>query len=170
MIDKFIIQLQNRLIEEIHFKKNKKFVIKNFMTEEQLDMYEPELRPAAKALFDSIVLLRLGASTLIEREARDIPKRHIEIKKLADAAACIYASFACLLRGDQSLKMKLPNGKEEIAIAQTVCDKNIAEVQLLMEYIEDGPTKTFVTYHEYVTHLLLQKDLNFPAHPLTRFF
>lgn len=140
------------------------------MTEEQLDGYEPEIRSAAKAVFDSIVLLRLGASTLIEQEVRELPKRHIEAKKLADAAACIYASFACMLRADQALKMNLPHAIDEVAIAQTVCDKNLAQVRLHVTYVSDGPVKTFAKFHEFVTDLLLKREHNFPAHPLTRFY
>lgn len=133
-------------------------------------MYEPELRPAAKCIFESIQLLRLGVSVLFDKEVRDLPKRQIEIIKLADAAACIYASFACLLRSNQSMKLKFPNALDEIAIAQTICDKNKTEVTALMKYIEEGSVKTFAQYHEFMTELLLKKEYDFPAHPLSRYF
>lgn len=164
------MQFQNRLIQEVAIKKNKDFVLKTFITERQLDMYETELRSSAKLLFNSIELLQLGAATLIEMESRDLPKRHTEINKLADAVACIYASFACLLRGDRSLKLKLPNAQNECIIVNTICDRNAAEVKRLMQYIEDGPLKTFEKYHEFVTELLLNEEYKFPAHPLTRRF
>ncbi|XP_055313012.1 complex I assembly factor ACAD9, mitochondrial-like [Sitodiplosis mosellana] len=160
-----------RLIEEVQIKKNKEFVVKNFLSEQQLDMYAVEMRRAAKGVFDSIDLLRLGVSALIYSEARHEKKmRDSEIKKIADAAACIYASYACLLRGDRSLKLQLPNAQPESTIAQIVCDRNSAEVKRLTKYIEDGPIKTFESYHEYVVHLMLQPNNKFPAHPLTRFF
>lgn len=129
------------------------------------------MQPAAKGVFDSIDLMRLGVSALIHMDARDNkPMRDSEIKNIADAAACIYASYASLLRGDRSLKLKLPNAQEESYIARTVCDRNTAEVKRLTKYIEDGPAKTFESYHEYVTHLMLQPQNKFPTHPLTRFF
>lgn len=155
------------MIEEITIKNNKDFVIKSFMEEKKLDLYEPELQKAAKKLFDSIILLRLGASTLISVDPRELPKQHIEIQKIADAAACIYASFSCLLRADRSLKLKLPNASDDAVIAETVCDLNAAEVRSLMDYISDGPVKTFSKFHEFMTQLLLDKENNFPVHPLT---
>lgn len=158
------------MIEEVTIKNNKDFVIKSFMEERQLDSYEPELRKAAENLFDSIKLLRLGASTLLTIEARDLPQKHIEMQKVADAAACIYASFACLLRADRSLKLKLPSASDEAFIAQTICDKNAAEVDSLMDYINDGPVKTFSRFHTLLTQLMLEKGANFPAHPLASLF
>lgn len=158
------------MIEEVTIKNNRDFVIKSFMEERQLDSYEPELRKAAKDVFDSIVLLRLGASTLLNVEARDLPKQHIEIQKIADAAACIYASFACLLRADRSLKLKLPGASEEAFITSTICDINAAEVESLMDYIDEGPVKSFSKYHELMTQLMLEKQTNFPVHPLTSLF
>lgn len=158
------------MIEEVTIKNNKDFVIKSFIEEKKLDSYEPELRKAAKSLFDSIILLRLGASTLLNVDARDLPKQHIEIQKIADAAACIYASFSCLLRADRSLKLKLPNASDEAFIADTICDLNAAEVRSLMDYINDGPVKTFSKFHEFMTQLLLEKENNFPVHPLTSLF
>lgn len=162
---------QKRMIEEVTIKNNKDFVIKSFIEEKQLDSYEVELRKAAKTLFDSIILLRLGASRILNVEARDLPKQHIQMQKIADAAACIYASFSCLLRADRSLKLKLPNASDEVFIANTICDLNAAEVHLLMDYINDGPMKTFAKYHEFMTQLLMEKDNNsFPVHPLTSLF
>lgn len=158
------------MIEEITIKNNKDFVIKTFTEEKHLDSYEPELQKAAKKLFDSIVLLRLGTSTLLNVEARDLPKQHIEIQKIADAATCIYASFACLLRADRSLKLKLPHAFDETLITRTICDLNAVEVYGLMDYINEGPVKTFSKYHEFMTQTLLEKDPNFPAHPLTSLF
>lgn len=160
-----------RLIEEIHVKKNKEFVVKNFLTEQHLDTYESEIRPAAKCLFESINLLRLSVSILVNLEARDNkPMRDSEIKKIADMTACIYASYSSLLRADNSLKLKLPNAQQELLIAGTICDSSTANVKRLAQYIEDGPVKTFESYYEYVVHLMLQPQNKFPAHPLTRFF
>lgn len=161
---------QNRLIEEIKVKKNKEFVMKNFLSEESLDAFEPEIRPTAKKVFTSINLLRLSASTFIEMSSRREKARETEVHKLADAAACIYASYACLLRVDRSLKLKLPNVQDECLIAETVCDKNAEEVNRLAKYIEDGPVETFEKYHEFVSQLMLNRDTIFPVHPLTRFF
>lgn len=145
--------------------------MKNFLTEQHLDMYEVEMRRAAKGVFDSIDLLRLNVSALIFSESRENKKmRDSEIKNIADAAACIYASYACLLRGDRSLKLKLPNAQPESTIAKTVCDQNTAQVKRLTKYIEDGPIKTFESYHDYVVHLMLRPDNKLPTHPLTRFF
>lgn len=158
------------MIEEVTIKNNKEFIMKSFIEEKKLDSYEPELQKAAKTLFESIILLRLGASRLLNVEARDLPKQNIEMQKIADAAACIYASFSCLLRADRSLKLKLPNASDEASIADTICDLNAAEVRSLMDYINDGPMKTFSKYHEFMTQLLLEKDSNFPAHPLTSLF
>lgn len=158
------------MIEEVTIKNNKDFIMKSFIAEKKLDAYEPEMHKAAKTLFDSIILLRLGASSLLNVEARDLPKQHIEMQKIADAAAYIYASFACLLRADRSIKLKLPNAADEAFIAQTICDINAAEVRSLMDYINDGPMKTFSKYHEFMTQLLLEKDSNFPVHPLTSLF
>lgn len=158
------------MIEEVTIKNNKEFVIRSFIEEKKLDMYEPELQKAAKDLFNSVKLLRLGASTLLHGEARELPKKHIEMQKLADAAACTYASFACLLRADRSLKLQLPSALDEAFIAQTICDKNAAEVDIHMDYIGDGPVKTFSKFHEIMTELLMEKDSNFPIHPLTSLF
>lgn len=160
------------MIEEVTIKNNKEFVVKSFMDERNLELYEPEVRKAAKTLFDSIILLRLGASRILNSEARDLPKQHIEMEKIADASACIYASFACLLRAERSLQLKLPNAADEAFIADTICDLNAAEVRLLMDYIEDGPMKTFSKYHELMTQVLLEKGSksNFPVHPLTSLF
>lgn len=145
--------------------------MKNFLTEQHLGMYEPKMHEAAKSIFGSIDLLRLNASTLVFKEARvDQPMRESEIKRIADTAACIYSSYACLLRSDRSLKLKLPNAEQESLIAKIVCDRNVAIVKRLMQYVEDGPRKTFESYHEYVVHLMLQPNNKFPAHPLTRFF
>lgn len=159
--------LQKRMIEEVTIKNNKDFVIKSFIEEKKLDSYEPELQKAAKALFDSIILLRLGTSQLLNVEPHERHKQHIEIQKMADAAACIYASFSCLLRADRSLKLKLPNALDEAFIADTICDLNAAEVRSQMDYIGDGPVKTFSKFHEFMTQMLLEKENNFPAHPLT---
>lgn len=160
-----------RLIEEIHVKKNKEFVVKNFLTEEHLETYEMEMRPSAKCLFDSINLLRLSVSLLVQLEARDNkPMRDSEIKKITDMAASIYASYASLLRADQALKLKLPSAQQENLIAKTICDSNTADVKRLAQFIEDGPVKTFESYHEYVVYLMLQPQNKFPVHPLTRFF
>lgn len=146
------------MIEEITVKNNKDFVMKTFMMEKQLDSYEPELQKAAKQLFDSIKLLRLGASALLNIEARELPKQHIEIQKIADAAACIYASFACLLRADRALKLKLPHAYDEAFITETICDLNAAEVNSYMNYINDRPVKTFSKYHEFTTRSILEQD------------
>lgn len=140
------------------------------MSEESLDAYEPEIRPTAKKVFDSIDLLRLSASTFIEMGSRREKARETEIHKLATAAACIYGAYASLLRADRSLKLKLPNVEEEYIIAQTVCDHNSVEVKKLTKYIADGPIETFEKYHEFVIELMLKRDSIFPVHPLTRFF
>lgn len=158
------------MIEEVTIKNNKEFIIKSFIDEKKLDSYEPELHKAAKTLFDSIILLRLGASTLLNVDARELTKQHIEIQKMADAAACIYASFSCLLRADRSLKLKLPSACDEALIAATICDLNAAEVRHLMDYINDGPVKTFSKFHELMTQLMLDKEKKFPVHPLTSLF
>lgn len=158
------------MIEEVTIKNNKEFIVKSFMDEKDLDTYEPELQKAAKTLFQAIILLRLGASKLLNVEARELPKQDIEMQKIADAAAFIYASFACLLRADRSLKLKLPHAAEEASIADTICDLNAAQVRSLMDYIDDGPTKTFSKYHQLMSQMLLEKGNNFPVHPLTSLF
>lgn len=162
--------LQKHMIEEVTIKKNKDFVIKTFTEEKNVDAYESELQNAAKKLFKTIVLLRLGSSNLLKIEARDLPKQHIEIQKIGDAAISIYASYASLLRADRSLKLKLPNALDEVLLAQTICDLNSVEVNRLMDYISDGPVRTFSKYHEYITQTMLEKDSNFPVHPLTSLF
>lgn len=142
--------------------------MKNFHTEAQLDMYESELHGAAKGIYDSIELLRLAASCIIEMEARERVARDSEILSISHASVCIYASYACLLRGDRALKLKLPNAQDECVITQTVCNRNKMEVKQLMQFIDDGPVKNFEKYHEYVAHNQLLS--NFPQHPLTRLF
>lgn len=144
--------------------------MKSFMEEKQLDSYEPEVRKAAKQLFDSIKLLRLSAQALLHVDARELPKQIIEIQKIADAAACIYASFACLLRADRALKLKLPHAHDEAVITETICDLNAAEVTTFVNYINDGPMKTFAKYHEFMTRRMLEQDSNVPVHPLTSLF
>lgn len=140
------------------------------MSEESLDGYEPEIRPTAKKVFDSIDLLRLSSSTFIEMHSRQEMARETEVQKLADAAACIYASYACLLRVDRSLKLKLANVEDECFIAQTICDKNSDKVKKMAKYIDDGSIATFEQYHELVSSLSLDKNIIFPVHPLTRIF
>lgn len=140
------------------------------MSEASLEEYEPEIQPTAKKVFASIDLLRLSASMFIEMSSRREKARETEVLKLADAAACIYASYACLLRADRSLKLKLPQAQDECFIAQTICDKNADEVKRIAQFIEDGPEGTFDKYHELVTEMMLNKDRIFPVHPLTRFF
>lgn len=162
-----MFRLQHRLIEE---RQNKDFLMKNFLTEQQLDMYEPEMRGAAKSLFDSVVLLRLCASTITFVESTEKNARDSEITKLAEAACFIYESYACLLRANRSIKQKLYTAEQECAIAKVICDRNHAEIKKLTKYVDDGPVRTFEKYHEYMTHLMLQPDIEFPAHPLTRFF
>lgn len=131
-------------------------------------MYEPELKESAKKIFESIELIRLRSSSIIEMEARVRPARDSEILSISDAAARIYASYACLLRGDRSLKLKLPHAQDECLIVQTICDRNEVKVKQLLQIIEDGPVKTFEKYHEYVAHQMLNNNL--PQHPLTRLF
>lgn len=144
--------------------------MQNFLSMKPLDHFEPEMQSSAKNLYVSIDSLRLGASLLLDLEANDTPKRHTEVQKLADVAACIYASYACILRSNRSLKLKLPNALDECVIARAVCDRNTVEANNLLQCIEDGPIKTFEKYHAFVTHLMLQKENDFPVHPLTRFF
>lgn len=142
--------------------------MKNFQAETQLDMYEADLHDAAKGICKSIELLRLGASCINEMEARERAARDSEIQSISYATVCIYASYACLLRGDRALKLKLPNAQNECVITQTVCDRNNTKVKQLMQFIDDGPVKNFEKYHEYVAHQQLCN--NFPQHPLTRLF
>lgn len=165
-----IFIFQKRMIEEVTIKNNKQFAMKTFMEEKQLDSYEPELQKAAQNLFGSIKLLRMATSNLLNVEARDLPKQHIEIQKIADAAACIYASFACLLRADRALKLKLPYAHDEASITETICDLNAAKVNSCMDYISDGPVKTFSKYHEFMTQRMLEQQSNLPVHPLTSLF
>lgn len=142
--------------------------MKNFQTDAQLDMYEPEMHRVAKETFDSIELLRLRASSIIDMEVRERMARDSEIQSISEAAVCIYASYACLLRGDRSLKLKLPDAQDECVIAQTVSIRNSATVKRLMQFIDDGPVKTFEKYHEFLARQ--QLDNKCAQHPLTRLF
>lgn len=151
-------------------KNNKEFTRKAFFSKAQLKKYALELQPIAKIVFDTIMLLRVGSISFLQIDPRDQPKRQIELQKLSDAVTCVYASYACLLRADRALKLKLPNAHGELAIAHTICDKCYKDVNAHTDYIQDGPVKTFSKYHEFVTHLLLKKEHDFPPHPLTRFF
>lgn len=107
---------------------------------------------------------------MIDIHSDEKKTRDSEIINISNATARIFASYACLLRVDRSLKLKLPNASDECTIVQTLCDNNLTEVKKLTQYIQDGPDKTFEKLHEYVAHLMLNSSNKFPAHPLTRFF
>lgn len=129
-----------------------------------------EFNKHAHWLEASIQRLRIGGSNLMSDHGRNLLQQHGDIQRLADAATCIYASFAALIRANRSWILRLPGAENERVLAGCCCDMLTKEVKQLMENTEEGPVVLARRNYLLIAKQLLKNKSYFPMHPLTRFF
>jgi acyl-CoA dehydrogenase family protein 9 len=104
----------------------------------------PSLARSAAAVGEQVSQLRERAEAALRRHGRHVQERQLVQKRLADAAAGVYAQMAVLSRATTSLQEARPGSADERHLAVGFCKRSAREVarQLRALEVADDPHVT----------------------------
>ncbi|XP_055390028.1 complex I assembly factor ACAD9, mitochondrial [Condylostylus longicornis] len=127
----------------------------------------PSLEPAAQNLEHSIYRLFACTEILLTRYGSEVVQKHSEIKRLAEMATLVYATFACLARSSRSYCIGLKLSDFEILLASAVAQNARDRIKELAKEIEQGPYITNDVNYQRLSKKLLESKGYFSENPLT---
>ncbi|XP_058817673.1 complex I assembly factor ACAD9, mitochondrial [Topomyia yanbarensis] len=148
------------------FEKNTIDTPKKFINLEHY--FHPSLEPTANRIELSIARLKLATECCLSRHGIELIKRHIELVRLADIAALIYAMVATASRASRSYCIGLAHGDQEIHLAHAFCLEASETVKRLAKELERGQFITNDSNYDAMARYFFRQKEYFFEHPLTK--
>lgn len=130
----------------------------------------PSLDPAAQWLEHSILRLQTSTETILTRYGLQAMDKQVELRRLAESATLIYATFATVARASRSYCIGLQHADFEMVAANAFALDTMQRVKQLAVEMRDGPYMNSDMNRQRLAGQVFKSGGYFAVHPLQRNF